>query len=232
MTWRTDLYDRLDLAPHPIEMKPHTTALLLIDIQNGATSPNCGFGPSLTRHYPAAAEYYYTTIRRDLIPNAEKLLTLFRNVNARIIHLTLGPQLPDGSDMTTSGSSTGLGSDQPVGSPDHQIIAELQPRPGELVINKTSRGAFNSTSLERALHNLKVSSVVGAGITTSACVETTLRDAADRGFSTTLIHDACAEFDESAHHATLRQFAMRSGKVLSTSELTAQLGDVAQRQPR
>jgi biuret amidohydrolase len=89
----------------------------------------------------------------------------------------------------------------------------VQPVEGELVINKTTRGAFNSTAIERVLRNMEIESVVVAGVTASSCVETTARDAADRGFYTVIVEDATSELDQASFETIMRQFAHRWGRV-------------------
>jgi nicotinamidase-related amidase len=112
------------------------------------------------------------------------------------------------------------------GTFEHQILEELAPLEDELVINKTSRGAFNSTAIERTLINLGIDALVVCGVSTSSCVETTARDAADRGFRTVIVEDATAELDEASHEATLRQFAHRWGRVWTTEETLALLQEL------
>lgn len=140
----------------------------------------------------------------------------------RVIHVTLGPVLPDGADMvrlrqpkTSSGLKSLL---HHVGTFEHGILEEVRPIEGEVVLNKTSRGAFNSTAIERLLINFNIDMLIFAGVTTSACVDTTARDAADRGFKSVIIEDATAELDEVSHEAALRQFALRWGRVWTTAE--------------
>jgi nicotinamidase-related amidase len=105
-----------------------------------------------------------------------------------------------------------------AGTFEHGILPEVAPAPGELVLNKSSRSAFTSTGIEHALRNMGIATLVVAGVSTSACVETTGRDAADRGFQVVLVEDATAEYDEASHEATLCQFAVRFGRVWTTDE--------------
>ena len=216
-----------DLAPRRFALDRDRTALVLIDLQYMDASRAHGWGPALIRDHPAAAEYYFGRVESLVVPNAVRLLSAFRSEGLRIIHVTLGPVLPDGSDMTPlrrgdpGGALDALVS--PVGSPGHAIVDVLCPREGELVINKTSRSAFNSTAIDQVLRNLDVTGLVVAGVTTSSCVETTARDAADRGFMTAIVEDACAELDEPSHVATLRQFVVRWGRVWSATEALGHL---------
>jgi len=209
-------------------LDPARTALVLIDLQYTDAARDRGWGPLLTRDHPRTAGYYFDRVEGLVVPNAVRLLAAFRARGLRVIHVTLGPVLPDGSDMTAlrrGDDGTALESlANHVGSADHRILDELEPTPKELVINKTSRSAFNSTAIDQMLRNFDVDGIVVAGVTTSSCVETTARDAADRGFKTVIVEDACAELDEASHLASLRQFVVRWGRVWSTDETLAGLG--------
>ena len=95
----------------------------------------------------------------------------------------------------------------------------LAPRGDELVINKTTYGAFVSTGLENTLRNLAIDTLVIGGVVTNVCVETTARDACDRGFDVLLIEDACAAFSPEAHAATMLALQGPFASVLATDAL-------------
>ena len=145
----------------------------------------------------------------------------------KIVYLTVGPVLPDGSDelflrkLRKEGARKALLF--PQGTFEHGILEEVKPKAGELVINKTSSGAFNSTAIDQTLRNTGIDSLVITGVATHACVETTARDAADRGYNCVLVDDACAAFTEDYHYATLRVFSMHFGKVQTTKEIITYL---------
>ena len=99
----------------------------------------------------------------------------------------------------------------------------VKPNPGELVINKNSNGAFNSTPIDQILRNMGIDTLVIAGVVTNACVETTARDAADRGYNCILVEDGCASYEEISHEMTLRSFARLFGKVMNTDDVISLL---------
>ena len=111
----------------------------------------------------------------------------------------------------------------PVGSPEHRILDELAPQPGDLVINKTANSAFNASDIDRVLRNMDVRTLVVTGVGTDVCVETTARDAVDRGFNCVIVEDACATLDDASHHSALLAFARWFGKVAATQEIIAEL---------
>jgi nicotinamidase-related amidase len=228
MTWRDDVEALPSFAPADFDTDPASTALVIVDMQYLDAHPDYGLGKQLKESHPEVWRYYTDQLRGFVIPNCARLLSFFRDESMRVVFVTIGPVLPDGMDMvplrrprTAPGLKALL---HHKGTFEHQIIEELTPAEGELVINKTSRGAFNSTAIERVLLNLGVETVIMAGVTTSSCIETTARDAADRGFKTVIVEDATAELDQASHDATLRQFAMRWGRVWTTAETFEQLG--------
>lgn len=227
MSWRDDLERLPLLAPVAFEIEPEKTGLVVIDMQYVDAHREHGLGKSLKANQPDVWAYYFDEVERRVIPNTARLLATFRRLGLRVIYLTLGPLLPDGADMVSlrrPEGSAALGSlFHHVGTFAHGILEELAPIEGEVVINKTSRSAFNSTAIERVLLNLGLESLIFAGVTTSSCVDTSARDAADRGFKAVIVEDATAELDRPSHEATLLQFALRWGRVWTTEETLGKL---------
>jgi nicotinamidase-related amidase len=228
VTWREEAEALPNFAPARFAVDPATTALLLIDMQYLDAHPDYGLGAYLKQEFPRIWQYYFDRLRDVVVPNCQELLKLFRAQGMRVVHVTIGSVLKDGMDMVPLRRPTpaagGLQSLlHSVGTFEHGIIPELVPVSGELIINKTSRSAFNSTAIERVLRNLGMQSLIVAGVTTSSCVDTTARDAADRGFQTVVVEDATAEHDQLSHEAALRQFAVRWGRVWTTAETTTKI---------
>ena len=218
--------------PRPdFQIVPDTSALLLTDMQYWAIHPEYGLAKVVQKDYPEIARYFFPRLKSLVIPNNRRLLDFFRNNHLRIVYLTVGPELTDGSDLSPiikRRVSQRQAKGQPIavfrkGTFEHSIIEELKPQEGELVVNKTSFGAFNSTSVDRILANMRIESLIVTGVATDMCVETTARDAADRGYNCVLVEDSCATFDEASHEAALRAFAKSFGMVKSTSEVIAEL---------
>jgi nicotinamidase-related amidase len=228
MGWREEVAALPDLSPGAFDLRPETTGLVLVDMQYVDAHRDYGLGAGLKTTHPAVWSYYFTRVEDVVVPGCRRLLGAFRAAGLRVIHLTLGPELPDGADMVALRRPRVAPGLAPMlfhaGTFEHRILPELEPVEGELVVNKTSRGAFNSTAIDRLLTNLGLDAIVVAGVSTSSCVETTARDAADRGWMVVVVEDATAEFDEPSHEATLRQFAVRWGRVWTVDETLAALG--------
>jgi nicotinamidase-related amidase len=111
-----------------------------------------------------------------------------------------------------------------LGSPAHEIVDALKPQPGEHVLRKTTIGAFASTNIDSLLRALGAEQLWLCGVSTNMCVETTAREAADRGYLVTLVEDACGTTHEDLHQVTMRNFQRLFGRVRSTAQSLEDLG--------
>lgn len=221
--WKTDV-ERWPRALPVFSYEPKTTALLIIDMQNFCANPKCGLGLVLKAKYPDMFKYYRERMN-IVLENNIKLLTFFRQNKMRVVYLTMGPALPDGSDYFTPRRErdlelqqrSGVKTNFHQGTFEHSILPDLRPIEGELVINKTSMGAFNSTGIDFTLRKMKVESLVITGVVTNACVQTTAVDAADRWYKCILVEDACGSFSEEAHYAAVKNYARLCGMVKETN---------------
>lgn len=206
-------------------------ALVVIDLQNYGCNPAAGHGPVLAERYPEIAGYYLPRITETVVPNARRLLEAFRAAGLRVVFTRHGPLLPDGGDLVPrrrrrdadSVSLIGLPALWPRGTFEHEIVASLAPEPGELVLDKNTSSVFNSTGAEWLLRNMGVETLVVTGMATDMCVETTARDAADRGFNVVVVEDATATYFEHHHRAALSAFARVFGQVWETERVLAGL---------
>ncbi len=222
-TWRLPVPD--------VPVPPDHTALLIVDMQYMDAHPDYGLGRVFCAADPARAAYYFQRLRDIVIPNIRRLLEAFRARGLRVIYLTLGPVLPDGSDLSPSfrrryrleEETLGVRVTYPQGTREHGILDEIAPQAGELVVNKTANSAFNASDIDRLLRNLALETLIIAGVGTDVCVETTARDAVDRGYNCIIVEDACATLDEESHDAALLAFAKWFGRVACTREVLALL---------
>ena len=207
--------------------EPARTALLVVDMQVYAADPDGNWGRVLRDRYPKLAAYYFPQLANVVIPNLRRLLDFFRAAGIRVIYLTVGPTLQDGSDYLAArfrrDEVTGVCTLPIVGTPQHAIISSVAPQPGELVINKTSDSPFNSTAIDLHLRTLGINNLVVTGLITNSCVEITARDAVDRGFGCAIVSDACATFDADSHKSSLLAFERVAGRVVSTSQIIEEL---------
>lgn len=206
---------RLSVAgarPYEYEFDPARTALVVIDMQNDFCTPG-GFGEKLGNDVAAT---------RRIIPTVAAVLAAARAAGLTVVHTREG-HLPDLSDCPPSKlrrsrrQGAGIGDAGPMGrilvrgEPGHDIVPELAPLPGELVVDKPGKGAFYRTALEAELTSRGIESLVLAGVTTHVCVHTTLREANDRGYECLVLEDATAAFDPADHEAALRMVRQQGG---------------------
>jgi nicotinamidase-related amidase len=204
-----------------------STALLIIDLQKYMCCRDIGLGPVYLRETPELAERWFCRLDEVVIPNVQKLLSFFRRNKLRIAFACVGPLLPDASDMSPRRrirdfrrlEKAGIDHFFYPGTLEHEIINELKPIEDEIIFNKNTSSVFNSTNINLILKNLGIDSLIITGMTTSSCVESSARDAADLGYNCILVDDACADKHKDAHEMTMVNFDRANGKVMNTREV-------------
>jgi nicotinamidase-related amidase len=207
-------------------MMDGTTALLVVDMQKTVVSEGQGFGLAMEKLQPGSGRARQKRIEEVVIPTIQTLLAYFRKHGAPIVYLMVGSDYEDYRDLPgpfrQSHQSLERQSGVPhtlwSGSPSYAIREEVAPVPGELVVKKRSFGAFNTSDLDERLHERGITSLVITGVGTAACVESTARDAADRGYWCVLVDEGMASYDEGAHAATLRAFHVNFGRVARSAQ--------------
>ena len=197
--------------PYPFELKPRECALLIIDMQRDFLEPG-GFGEMLGNDV--------SQLRRTIEPN-RRLLAAWRAAGLLVLHTREGhrPDLSDlppskkvrGKGATTIGDKGPMGRILVRGEPGHDIIPELYPLPGEPVVDKPGKGAFHATDLHSILQHRGISQLVVTGVTTEVCVNTTVREANDRGYRCVVISDGCASYFPEFHEAGLNMIKAQGG---------------------
>jgi len=198
-------------------------ALIVVDMQYATGHRDGALGRRLAAEGSNVAGYRFDRIETKVVPNMQRLLKRFRDGDGAVIYLTVGAAKADCSDAPPHMIKMFRALDNHAGSREHEIIDELKPRPGESVINKTTIGAFASTGIDHLLRSLGRDQLYMGGVSTNMCVDTTAREAADRGYGVTLIEDACGTTHEDLHNATITNFQRLFGRVISTDEAIEEL---------
>jgi len=192
------------------ELEAAHSALVLIDLQNGTLRPEFDGPAMIAQQHSDVAAYFFPRVQRFVVPNVRRLLTLARTRGIQVVHVVSGAELPDGRDWLTPGqpegrhAATGALLGPTRGSAAWQVIPELSPLPGELVLQKPTLGGFGSSSFDTTFRALGIRTLLYAGVLSNAAVESCARDAADRGYPVILIDDACAAWDPVSYtHLTL-----------------------------
>jgi biuret amidohydrolase len=197
--------------PEPVMIDLGRTALVIIDMQRDFLEPG-GFGEALGNDV--------SRLNAAVAP-IRSVLDAARASGLPVIHTREGHR-PDLSDAPPLKVERGdprmrIGAPGPMGrilirgEPGHDIIAELAPAPGEPVIDKPGKGAFYQTDLELMLKNRSIETLLVCGVTTEVCVNTTVREANDRGFRCIVLADCCASYFPEFHAAGLAMIKAQGG---------------------
>jgi nicotinamidase-related amidase len=208
-------------------LEQHRTALLVIDLQYLDAAEGYGvFASAEKSGVPhEAQEYYFKRLHHVILPNVRRLQDTFRDLGLEVIHTRIQSLTRDGRDRSPGHKRLGLHA--APGSKEAEFLPEVAPKGDEIVINKTASGVFNASSIEYLLRNLDITGLFVCGVYTNECVSTTVRDASDRGFYTTLIRDACATVTPELHNATIRTLKDRYCRVLTADEAVQETRRVA-----
>lgn len=199
--------------PFPFAFDPRSLGLIVIDMQRDFVEPG-GFGASLGND---------VTRLGAIVPTVARLLAGFRAAGLPVIH-TRECHKPDLSDLPNAKRDRGapalrIGDPGPMGrllvagSEGADIIPELAPLSGETVLDKPGKGAFTRTSFEAVLHALGLQHLVFAGVTTEVCVQTTMREANDRGYDCLLATDATESYFPAFKAATIEMITAQGAIV-------------------
>jgi biuret amidohydrolase len=184
----------VEAEPYPFEFAPAEAALVIIDMQRDFLEPG-GFGESLGNDV--------SLLRRTIAPT-RRLLDAARAAGLTVIHTREGhrPDLTDlapakktrGNPSLAIGDAGAMGRLLVRGEPGHDIIPELYPRAGEPVIDKPGKGAFYATDLDTILKHRGVKQLIVCGVTTEVCVNTSVREANDRGYDCLVVEDCVGSY--------------------------------------
>jgi len=223
-TYRSHLTEAPEVL---VSVEQHKTAFLVIDVQYLDAAPGHGvFADDAANNIPAEAqEYYFKRLDHIVLPNISRLQRHFRSHNMEVIHTRIQSLTRDGRERSRGHKTLGIHA--APGSKEAEFLPEVAPVGDELVINKTASGVFNATNIEYLLRNMGISGLFIAGVYTNECVSTTVRDACDRGFYTTLIDDCCATVTPDLHEATITTLKDRYCRVLSTDQAIREIREMA-----
>jgi nicotinamidase-related amidase len=204
---------KIEARPYPFPLEPDRTALVIIDMQRDFLLPG-GFGAALGNDVSRLA---------GVIAPTQRLLAAARACGLLVVHTREGhrPDLSDlhGAKHRRGGGSLRIGDPGPMGrilvrgEAGHDIIPELAPLPGEPVVDKPGKGAFYATDLELMLQARGVTQLLICGVTTEVCVNTTAREANDRGFEALVVSDCTGSYFPEFHTQALEMIQAQGGVV-------------------
>ena len=204
---------QVEARPYPYPLDPAHTALVVIDMQRDFIEKG-GFGDSLGNDVARL---------EAIVPTTATLIALFRRHGWTIVH-TREAHKPDLSDCPPSkikrgnptlhiGETGAMGRLLIAGEPGNQIVDDLRPLDGEIVIDKPGKGMFWGTDILHQLQLRGISHLVFAGVTTEVCVQTSMREANDRGYECLLVEDATESYFPQFKAATIEMIVAQGGIV-------------------
>ena len=214
-----------------IEIDLEATALVIIDMQAYFLNPQSPFSRYVERREAGLFDYYLERTQAIVEPNLQRLLECFRTQGGRVIFTTVASEFADGRDLSPIFQRMNAEAKEQIGDvvfpvrtdPWARVVDSLEPLPDEAVVNKTTYGGFASTGLDVALRNLGIETLVIGGVVTNRCVETTAREATDRGYRSIVIDDGSATFSQELQDITMLSLMGSYGFVRTTEEMLALL---------
>ena len=207
--------------PYPYTFDPGRTALLVIDMQRDFIEPG-GFGEALGNDVSRLGA---------IVPTVAALIDWARGQGVSVIHTREGhrPDLADcppaklrrGDPALRIGAPGPMGRILVDGEPGNDIVPALAPAPGEAVIVKPGKGAFWATGLHEILRARAITHLIVCGVTTEVCVQTTMREANDRGYDCLLVEDATESYFPEFKQATLEMIRAQGAIVGWTAPSSA-----------
>ncbi len=184
-----------------LELNPQKTALIVIDLQKGITGMP-------TAPYSAA----------DVIRHTAQVAAALRQAGGFVVLVHVGPS-PDGKDaLRPLADNAPMRSGTPPAGWD-QFVPEMEPQQGDHIVRKRQWGAFYGTDLDLQFRRRGIDTIILCGIATNIGVESTARDAYERGYQQIFVEDACSDLSLEAHSFSVNHVLARIGRVRSTQEV-------------
>jgi nicotinamidase-related amidase len=201
----------VNAEPYEFQFEPATTALVVIDMQRDFVDPG-GFGEALGND---------VSLLRAAVPPTQRVLAAAREAGLFVVHTREGHR-PDLADCPPAKKArgrleNGIGDPGPMGrilvrgEYGHDIVDELKPLPGEPVVDKPGKGSFYATDLDGILKNRGIQQLVVCGVTTEVCVQTTVREANDRGYDCLVLSDCVASYFPEFQRVALEMIKAQGG---------------------
>ena len=200
------------------ELDVRKSALLVVDMHYFQVHRDFGYGKKARElGLTHVIDYYYGRLEKQVIPRLQEVIPRLRAAGSQIVYCRVVSEKEDGSDFCLRYRSWGLKILKT--SREADILDEIAPIPGDIVLNKTTQNVFSSTNLDNILRNTKRDCLIVAGVVTNNCVEAAVRTAVDYSYKTFVLEDCCAAFSEEAHVNALKAIHLNFGIVKNSGDL-------------
>lgn len=212
------------IEPYTFELDGRNAVLVVLDMQNATCTRHAGYGKALADAGRADAQRaFFERLESVVIPRQQQLLEYFRSNGLHVVFTASGCLAEDCTDAPPHRAVRYRFRRQYAGSPEYEIIDAVRPRPGEIVVGKSTVSAFVSTGLDSILRSWGARTLLLAGVLTEVCVGGTARHAADLGYDSLIVDDCCASTDATVHDVELRTFRRLFGRVEATATVIDEL---------
>ena len=210
---------RPELREQPVV--PKKTAVLIVDMQNMECGRHLIDRARIDGTPESAKRKYFDRLDEEVIPGLRSLIDLARSHSIEVIYTVIESLTLDGRDRSRDYKISGLHAAK--GSWEAKVIDELDAQPNDILLPKSSSSVFNSTIIDYVLRNLGIEYLIVGGIVGDQCVESTIRDAADRSYLVTLVTDGCACYSQQDHSAMLERMIGHYARGRTASEVIDEL---------
>ncbi len=212
------------------DLRAGSTVLLVVDMQYLDAHRDYGMGRTAREHHlEDELEPYFAAVDA-IVPRIKALMEGARAAGVPVVQCRIASRAADCSDISRQHRDLRIFA--APGSREADILDELRPLSGEIVLSKTCGGVFNGTNIDTVLRNMGVDTLIVTGVVTNGCVENAVRDASDRGYRTILVEDAAAALTPAQHATALGVLKDVYCNVRPTARLERELAALASAAPR
>lgn len=203
-----------------IDLDLSRTALLVVDLQTTGVTHNSALSTHMQEQgREADVQYRFDRHEQVVIPNVKVLLDYFRSHGLKVVHTVMAANMADYSDAPAIYRPILSAMSAVVGTEHAGFVDEVAPIDGEMIVYKSTLSAFNSSGIDNMLRGADIQYLIVVGISTNMCVESTVRDAADKGYSIILVDDCCGADSDAYHEAGLASMSRLMSRVMRLEEV-------------
>jgi nicotinamidase-related amidase len=208
----------------PVTLDPERLALVIVDMQYLDASPDEGFGAAMEVIEPGSMAFFNERNEGQVVPGITRLVEGFRARGLPIVYVLVGSDYRDLRDLParhrrwirTIEEASGVEDILWSGNPAYRVREEFRPHSEDTIVKKTAFGAFTSSTMDETLRSMQIDQLLVTGIATNCCVSTTIRDAADIGYSVVVVEECTADYDRVTHETAMKGLYFNFARVVMT----------------